>query len=49
MVAMFKSAAIAAAQAGVLVVVTIVGAIALRLYSLAYRAADRVRCGTTVR
>ncbi len=34
---MFKSAAIAAAQAGVLVVVTSVGAIALRLYSLAYR------------
>jgi hypothetical protein len=49
MVAMVKSAAIAAAQAGVLVVVTIVGAIALRLYSLAYQAAERARCGTTVR
>jgi hypothetical protein len=37
MQAMFKSAAIAAAEAGALVVVTSIGAIALRLYSLAYR------------
>jgi hypothetical protein len=41
--AMFKSAAIAAAEAGALVVVTSLGAIALRLYSLAYRARRPVR------
>jgi hypothetical protein len=40
---MFKSAVTAAAQASVLVVVTSVVAIALRLYSLAYLAAGRVR------
>ena len=34
---MFKSAVNAAAQAGALVVIASVGAIALRLYSLAYR------------
>jgi hypothetical protein len=34
---MFKSVTSAAAQAGVLVVVASVGAIALRLYSLAWR------------
>jgi hypothetical protein len=42
---MLKSAASAAALAGVLVVVTSVGAIALRLYSLGYLAAKRIRCG----
>jgi hypothetical protein len=40
---MFNKAVIAAAQVGVLVVVTSVGAIALRLYSLAYLVAGRVR------
>jgi hypothetical protein len=35
---MFKSTAIAAVQAGVLVVITSIGAIALRLYWLACRA-----------
>jgi hypothetical protein len=49
MVAMFKWAAITAAQAGVLVVVISVGAIALRLYSLAYLVAGRVRYATTGR
>ena len=49
MVAMVRSAAIAAAQAGVLVVVISIGAIALRLFSLAYLAAERVRGGTTLR
>jgi hypothetical protein len=37
MPAMFKSAASAATQAGVLAIVTGLGAIALRLYSLACR------------
>ena len=39
---MVKSAAIVVAQAGALVVITVIGAIALRLYSLAYL----VRAGT---
>ena len=40
---MFKSAAIAAAEAGALVAVTSLGAIALRLYSLAYRVSRPLR------